>query len=174
MPRNVVSVIGLLLPLLIIQCSERPPNASLADCIQPVYLPIDGHLAGEVIVSDLSPPEIQWDGFTVTDMRIAGDRLALTIEYGGGCQEHQFWCYMSPAAFLESYPAQANLYIRHNANDDFCDALLTQQLIWDLSSVRDLYLAHYGSLDPITINVYDHYVGTPGAVHSATYYPDPE
>jgi hypothetical protein len=173
-PRNALPVIGLLVPLLIVQCSERPPNTSTTDYIQAVYSPVGSHLAGEVIVSDLSPAEIQWDGFAVTDMRIAGDYLALTIEYGGGCQEHQFWCYMSPAAFLESYPAQANLYIRHNANDDFCDALLTQQLIWDLSSVCDLYLAQYGSLDPITINVHDYFLGTPGTVHSATYYPELE
>jgi hypothetical protein len=79
---------------------------------------------------------------------------------------------MSPACFLESHPVQANLYLRHFANGDDCEAYITETVSFDLTPVGELYISQYGQPDDIIINVFEYFEDEPSGHLSAIYYPD--
>ena len=109
-----------------------------------------------VIITDKSPDAIQLDPFDLEGMEITGDTVTLSISYGGGCEEHCFSLHMSPATFFESYPAQANLYLRHDSNGDACEALISEEISFNLRPVALLYKKIYGQFDVIVINVFEY------------------
>ncbi len=124
-----------------------------------------------VLITDLPPEEIQLDSFTLEDIEIAGDTIALSITYSGGCNEHNFSLYMSLAAFFESYPVQANLYLRHNGNDDACDALISEEVSFNLRLIAEFYKTLYGEYDEIIINVFGYFEDEPDRKLSQSYLP---
>lgn len=107
-----------------------------------------------VIITDQSPDSIRLDPFDLESIEIVEDIITLNITYGGGCKEHCFSLYMSPAVFLESYPVQANLYLRHDSNGDQCEALINEDISFNLSPVALLNKIFYGDCDEVVINVY--------------------
>jgi hypothetical protein len=130
-------------------------------------------LEGEVIISNQSPAAIQDARFVLDSVRIEGDIITLTVEYSGGCNEHEFELHMSPAAFMESLPVQANLYLRHTDFDDPCDAWLRRSVSFDLRPIAHLYEIGYGGLDCIILNVHDDLTGSdPPRTISVLYHPE--
>lgn len=127
--------------------------------------------ASAVVIVDVPPDSLQLDGFTLHGIAMNGDKLSLDISHSGGCKEHFYTLFMSPSAFLKSFPAQANLYLRHNGNGDLCEALLRPKLSFDLRAVAELYQKLYQRRDPIQINVYGYFQGQPGEKLSAIYSP---
>ena len=117
------------------------------------FPPLDS-VAGAVIISDTHPAVIQDALFVLDSVRIAGDVITLTIEYGGGCNEHEFELHMSPSAFMESMPVQANLFLRHVDFDDPCRAWFRRSISFDLRPVAQQYEISYGGIDCIVPNVY--------------------
>lgn len=115
-----------------------------------------------VIISDAPQNMIKLDQFDLADISINGDTLKAVVRYGGGCWLHTLQVYMSPAAFLESNPVQANLYIRHYSNGDMCMAYIKDSVLIDLNPIANLYQNMYGQLDLIRINVYDYFDSLPG------------
>ena len=61
----------------------------------------------------------------------------------GGCEEHGFTLVIG-AAFAESDPVQLHAEIAHEANDDACEAYLTETRVFDLDLVRARYRDFYG------------------------------
>lgn len=84
------------------------------------------------------------DPWTYVAHRVIGDTLSLDIQYGGGCAEHRFALLIDPA-FMESQPVQVVARLAHAAGGDMCRALLMRTLRFDLSSLRQRYVAAYGS-----------------------------
>jgi hypothetical protein len=123
------------------------------------YQPLDS-LADEVVISDLPLSAIQDARFVLDSVRIEGDVITLTIEYSGGCNEHEFELHMSPAAFMESLPVQANLYFRHVDFDDPCDAWFRRSFSFDLRPIAHLYEISYGGIDCIALNVHHYMTGS--------------
>ncbi len=78
--------------------------------------------------------------------------------------------FMSPPAFAESNPVQADLYIRHDANGDPCRSLIEKELKFSILAIGQLYHGMYGRYDPIRINVH-YYEGGPGMIMYDIYYP---
>jgi len=109
-----------------------------------------------VIITDAPPESIQLDPFGMEGIAIAGDIITLNVTYSGGCKEHCFSLYMSPASFLESSPVLANLYLRHNSNGDACEAFINKTISFDLRPIAELYKSLYGSYDEIVINVFEY------------------
>ena len=107
-----------------------------------------------VIITDIPPEALQLDPFSLKGIEIVEDTIALTISYSGGCEKHSFSLFMSPAAFLESYPVQANLYLRHNGNSDACEAEINQTISFNLQPIAALYTSLYGRYDEIVLNVF--------------------
>jgi hypothetical protein len=100
------------------------------------------------------------DPITVSDASITGDILTLSVSHGGGCVAHGYGsCW--DGSFAESDPVQAWLQLNHEDNDDPCDAIVMQDITFDLTPMRDawvdayqqasgtivLHVADWGSLD---------------------------
>ena len=76
------------------------------------------------------------DPFELLSATIVGDSLQLLVEYGGGCETHDFGlCWNGLIA--ESAPPQISLDIIHDANNDSCDALISEPLEFDISLARE-------------------------------------
>ena len=116
---------------------------------------------GKVTITDRQPTTFNLDYFQLDSARMKGDTLAVRVSYSGGCIQHYFFLSMSPAQFLESLPPQANLYVRHFANEDACDSWISRTLYFDVSDIKRLYGRLYGRFDPIRLNVYDYFVSEP-------------
>ena len=114
-----------------------------------------------VAITDLPPDSLQLHPFTLNNGALAGDILTLNVTYSGGCQEHDLQLFMSPAAFMESYPVQAALYLRHNDHNDPCDALITTELRVNVRPIAELYRQQYGGLDTIILKVFPYFENTP-------------
>jgi hypothetical protein len=131
----------------------------------------------EVIITDLPPESIQIAHFRIDSMSIAGDTLDLAVSYGGGCKNHYFFLYMSPAAFAESIPVQANLWLRHFDNADPCDCDGSEcynhrKLRFDLRPIADLHRQVYGGVDPIALNISGYTGRQPEESFREVYYPE--
>ena len=62
---------------------------------------------------------------------------------------------MTPAAFMESFPVQANLHLWHDAHDDPCRAIVRDSVVFDLTSIVELYRRMYGPSGQINLNLHD-------------------
>lgn len=113
-----------------------------------------------VIINDMPPDSLLLDPYWLEDLSIDGNVLTIGLTYSGGCNDHDYQLYMSPAAFMESYPVQANLYLWHNAYDDACDAIIFEDVQFDITPIAQLYGSHYpGSEGIVILNVLG-YVGS--------------
>jgi hypothetical protein len=75
------------------------------------------------------------DPYTLLGTRVSGDTLFVNVQYGGGCEEHQFTL-NTTGAWMKSMPPQLLLYLDHKANNDLCRALITKEIAFDLSKTR--------------------------------------
>lgn len=111
--------------------------------------PVNAFLTGtEVLAPALLVPRDDprpWptDPWSYVAHRVVGDTLSLDITYSGGCREHRFALLVDPA-FMESQPVQVVARLAHDAGGDMCRALLMRTLRFDLSSLRQRYVAAYG------------------------------
>lgn len=111
----------------------------------------------EVRITGSPPDSILLDPYSLDSLSIEGGILTMTVRYSGGCRYHDFVMYMSPAAFLGSWPYQANSYIRHDSHGDMCEALISEVIEFDLTPVASLYY----QLDPhmhgpVYLNIYEY------------------
>jgi len=124
-----------------------------------------------VKISDLPPDSIQLDRYDLNSVAISGNEITLNLSYSGGCEEHEFELFMSPGAFLESNPVQANLFLRHDDKDDACDAYITTEVSFDITPLAELYQQFYGRKDDIILNVFDYFQDQPARHLTARYSP---
>jgi hypothetical protein len=75
---------------------------------------------------------IEIDDFKINNISINANQLTLNVSYGGGCKEHSFKLYATHGIYF-SDPPQADVYLSHNANGDFCEAYITKNIKFDLS-----------------------------------------
>ncbi len=84
------------------------------------------------------------DEFVFNEAVIANDTLRASMSYGGGCASHAFTLVIA-ASFMESWPVRLRAFFRHEANEDPCEAWLTETWLFDLALVRERYQTLYGS-----------------------------
>jgi len=125
-----------------------------------------------VIITNQDPDSLQLDPFTLNDVSLDGDILTLNIRYSGGCEEHDVQLFMSPSAFMESNPVQAALYLRHDAHNDPCDALITTDVRFNVRPIAEQYRRDYGGLDTIILNVFPYFEDTPAGATQIEYTPE--
>jgi hypothetical protein len=93
----------------------------------------------EVLICDPGAP---MDALFIQDAAVVGDSLVMMVSYGGGCETHDFGlCW--DGAFAESNPVQAGLFVSHDGHDDPCDANPSQELTFDLTPMKDAWIAGY-------------------------------
>lgn len=76
------------------------------------------------------------NGTTITDASIVDECLSLTVQYAGGCEEHDVQLALT---IIPSLQADGDYYtpiIIHD-NQDMCEALITESISYDLSSIPD-------------------------------------
>ena len=100
-------------------------------------------------------PEAPTDPITILDASLAGDTLTLSVEHGGGCVAHGYnSCW--DGSFAESDPVQTWLSLSHEDNDDPCEAIVTRELVFDLTPMRDAWIdAYMQPSGTITVHVGD-------------------
>lgn len=129
-------------------------------------------LEGEVILSNMEPSTIMIERFQVDSVWIRDDVIWLRVTYGGGCQNHHFWLFMSPDNFMESNPVQVAFFLRHYSNNDPCDALITRDLAF---SLRPMIIRHrqvYHRDDDILVNMF-HFADSVGGEMTRVLYQPP-
>ena len=88
----------------------------------------------------------QWgtDSYELGAASVAGDTLAVTLSYGGGCKTHRFTL-VAGEVFMESDPVQLAVAIAHDADDDPCEAWVTEDYHFILDPIKARYKASYGT-----------------------------
>jgi hypothetical protein len=107
---------------------------------------------GIIMFDDMDDITLHTDQATITVIGIVGNTLCLTVQYSGGCRDHEFELY-GMNAFLESYPPQAPIYLSHDANGDACEALITTELEFDLTPLRNAYQRVYDDDGPVLLRI---------------------
>ena len=112
-------------------------------------------VAEEIILfHDISSINLAVDPANIQGASMDGDRLSLRVTYSGGCWAHELDLYGS-TAFLESYPVQADVFLSHDAKDDPCDALIREQLFYDLLPLKQAYHQAYGPEGPLLLRIHE-------------------
>ena len=119
--------------------TDKPDDIDIS--VSPDDVPPDAIKMGSVVIAD-TVEEWGVDEYVLSSATITDDTLVLNVSYGGGCEEHQFTLVASDA-FLESFPVQLRLSLAHNANNDPCEAWLTDDYRFDLNAIKILYQAAY-------------------------------
>lgn len=83
-----------------------------------------------------NPEDYPQDGFAISNVEIVGNCISITVNYSGGCEDHEFslgvvW----PECGTPPVPPPV-LFLCHNANNDMCEAYLTETLTFDLSLLQ--------------------------------------
>ncbi len=94
------------------------------------------------------------EGLNITPLYRAGDALALSVQYAGGCFPHT-WKLCYTGTFLESSPVQTGLVLIDTTGEaDNCLALPTAELVFDLTPLRELYTSQYpGGPNTLVLNL---------------------
>lgn len=108
-----------------------------------------------VEISDIAPLDLKKDSFSITRATIENTSLYIVVSSGGGCREHSYTLHMTPSAFMESFPVQANIYLRHDAKDDPCDAIVTDSVVFELRPIITLYQQMYGPSGQVILNLFN-------------------
>jgi hypothetical protein len=99
--------------------------------------------AGQLVLTqDIDASHWPRDPVTINSAVIRGDSLELSVQFGGGCRDHEFGL-ITNGVFAESYPVQTWVMLVHDANGDRCKALLSRVLRFDLSPLKALYNRAY-------------------------------
>ena len=89
-----------------------------------------------------SPEAWGTDEYVINAATVEADTLRVNVSYSGGCETHEFTLVAEPR-FLESFPVQLRVSIAHNANGDTCEASITKDHVFDLTSIKTMYQKGY-------------------------------
>lgn len=87
----------------------------------------------------------QGDPYDVGGVSLDGDTLTVSVSAGGGCEDHDWVLCWPDGVFAESDPVQAFLEVWHDDHDDPCDAIISEDVPFDLVPLRTAWQASYGS-----------------------------
>ena len=121
--------------------------------VEPGEYPDDGYRIREVVGTD-TLSDSRPDRPIVTVGTLQTDTLALRVQYGGGCEDHEFQL-VAGDAFMESNPVQAGVQLFHDGNGDTCEALLTETVRFNLEPLQERYEETYGSGSGIMLLNFD-------------------
>ena len=85
------------------------------------------------------------DPITLNSASVTEDRLDISVSYSGGCQTHRIGICWSGTFDTGMTPALTTGVVTHDANNDFCEAYITESLSFDLFPIRTEWMAQYGT-----------------------------
>lgn len=125
------------------------PNASAVPDVPGPDEPASGEVAvcglsGGCDISDVSYIREVWgeDHYVLNDAAVNGDTITLNVSYSGGCEEHEFTLVISES-FVKTEPVGLAAALAHDANNDSCEAFLTEEYIFDLDVIKMRYQDRY-------------------------------
>ena len=74
------------------------------------------------------------DSFKINSAKRTKDILEVSVSYGGGCKPHSFEVIWDGVVYTDP-PCYMNLIITHNANNENCEALITETLSINLKKL---------------------------------------
>ena len=108
----------------------------------------------DIIIGESYYQDAPKDPVTVNKVRLYKNIIHFNISYSGECRKHEFQLISS--SFMESAPVQINVLLSHEDNDDPCDMWITENLGFDLSSLKKSWQYQYQEKSgEITINIQD-------------------
>ncbi len=75
------------------------------------------------------------DPVQITGSDVVGNYVVLDVEFGGGCEDHEFGVWWS-GAVAKSLPPQVSLELKHDDHGDPCDGWLSETLWIDMSPLH--------------------------------------
>src|SRR5690606_8946590 len=93
----------------------------------------------------------------VTGIAVDGTVLTISIRYTGGCKDHDFTLHWN-GSFLESFPVQVHLTLTDGETEDFCKALISKQLKFDLTPLVQAYRDGYQGAGTVIVRLQTHSV----------------
>ncbi len=107
-----------------------------------------------IIFNDIENISFSKDAVKIDSAYILGDQLTLKLIYGGGCQEHQFILFVW-SGISKSNPPQAEVFLSHNSNNDACEALIFENLIFNLTPLKNSYKKLFQNHGPLLLRIYE-------------------
>lgn len=74
------------------------------------------------------------DAISIQEVKITGNKMILTVSYGGGCSEHTFQL-IGSTAISKSMPPIRSIQLVHNANGDKCKMNITKNIEIDITDL---------------------------------------
>lgn len=135
-----------------IQGTDQTLPAALATAMGHVAVLSRGRVP-MLVAQDTGASDWPRDAYTLGAVEAVGTTLRAEVTYGGGCRSHRMdlvgW-----GGWLESNPVQLNALITHDDGDDPCDAVVTEERVFDLSPLARAWVDAYGAPPgPIRINL---------------------
>lgn len=126
------------------------------------FIDVGGAIRGEVKIVEEIPAEN--DDYNLAAAGIKGDYLEVIVNYGGGCEEHEFTLF-AEEGIMKSLPPQQNVYLVHENNGDMCEAGVNEKIIFDLKPLKKQFEVCPACVDcgepctystnELVLNVYD-------------------
>jgi len=92
------------------------------------------------IVDALTPDTAPMDPVDIDSAWVANDSLYLQVGYSGGCADHDFRLYgMRTLSLVTVFPPEGAMLLSHDANGDLCEAYLTEQIRFDITTLLDAW-----------------------------------
>lgn len=114
-------------------CGNKKAMANAEERTTEVEIP-DPEVKEIVIDKGFVPPR-ENGRFTIEGMKMVDNLLHLNVSYSGGCEEHVFNLY-TDQRYMKSYPPKLNLFLEHIDNNDRCRAMITKELVFDVTGIE--------------------------------------
>lgn len=88
------------------------------------------------------------DQVTIKKAQITKGVLTLSLEYGGGCEEHVFEL-VTTKMYKKSLPPQIDVFLKHNANGDACRKLFNEDHSFNVEAIK-----YPGDVDELIVNIH--------------------
>jgi len=72
--------------------------------------------------------------YSINNVKRVGDFLQINLSYSGGCKIHDFEIIWDGIVYTDE-PCHMNLLLIHNANNDTCEALITETIVVNLAEL---------------------------------------
>jgi hypothetical protein len=95
----------------------------------------DSSSNNSIIIDDELYDKAPRDYFDIEYLRIYGDYIEINVVYSGGCEDHDFKL-ISKEYFMESEPVQIDCVLSHEDNDDPCDSIVMETLLFNLTPLK--------------------------------------
>ena len=96
---------------------------------------------GNTVIA-LTPEAWGTDEYVINAATVEDGTLRVNVSYSGGCETHAFTL-VAEERFLESFPVQLRVSLAHNANGDTCEAFITEEHVFDLVPIKEVYQKAY-------------------------------